>query len=266
MSQSLKNQAILAIHDSFNVLSSANDLSPRNAEVNETLTRLVRTLTQCQAPELVNFLMTAPELETERNLLPGLCAMAECEMEKYWSQKLAMQNACALSEFWYFPEYTALCDAELSLIKDRQFERISFLGAGALPLTGFILARHCPDSKIICVDYDAEASGMAEKLAHKVGLGKQVQMMAMNALEYIPQENELVICASLLQGRNAVYANLEGKGNAMIVRDCEGPYQYLYKPAELPSSKIFVERGKTGVDSKRINTSRYFEQVLKYAF
>ncbi len=265
MNAVLKVSAIQAIRDSFNILSSETDLSPANPLITETLTKLVRTLTQCQSPELVNFLMNAPELAMEREKLPVLCGLAECEMEKYWAVKLAEQPACNLAEFWYFPEYTALCAAELDLIKGQNFDRISFLGSGALPLTGFILARHCPDTKIVCVDYDTEASNMAAKLARKIGLGSQVEMLTMSATEYVPAKNELVICASLLQGSKTVYENLARSGNNMIVRDCEGPYQYLYKSAELPSNTLFVERAKTAIDSKRINTSRYYERAHHYA-
>lgn len=263
MFSQLKVQAVSAIRKSYEVLSAEQDLSPGNPKITENLTHLVRTLTQCQSSsELADFLLTTPELAAEREGLPVLCAAAECQMEKYWAKKLSQRNACDLAEFWYFPEYEALCEAELSLFKDKTFDRISFLGSGALPLTAFILARQCKDSQIICVDFDAEACELSRQLTRKVGLKDQVDIQWANASNYMPQGNELVICASLLVGRENVYKNLAvNAASALLVRDSEGVYQYLYKAAELPESN-FRQISKTGLDSKRINTSRYYEQEV----
>lgn len=253
----LKQEAIQAIQQSYALLSREQNLSPENERVTQSLTHLVRTLTRCQAPELTKFLMSTPELAKEREHLPVLCGLAECEMEKFWARRLISKTACDLAEFWYFPEYTELCRAEIDLFKQRKFSRISFLGAGALPLTAFLIAHHCPTTPVVCVDYDDEACGLAGQLSQKIGLKSRVDVQCMDALKYVPEENELVICASLLQGREEVYRRLDKHDCAIIVRDSEGPYQYLYKAAELPKP-AFREVSKTGVDSRRINTSRFF--------
>jgi hypothetical protein len=262
MLSALKEEAVSAIRQSYLVLTAAESLSPENERVTHCLTKLVRTLTRCQSPELTKFLLSTPELARERDQLPILCGLAECEMEKYWARYLISRPVCDLAEFWYFPEYTELCSAELDLFKTRhQFEQISFLGSGALPLTAFLLARHCPDTKIVCVDLDDEACDLSEQLSRKLGLKNQVEVRRMDALTYAPIDNELVICASLLQGREQVYRNLYNHDGALIVRDSEGPYQYLYKAAELPMPR-FREIAKTTINAKRINTSRYFERNM----
>lgn len=257
----MKQQVVAAIRQSYALLSREQNLSPDNAEVTQSLTHLVRTLTQCQSPELIKFLMDTPELAIERENLPALCGKAECEMEKYWARKLLSRPSCDLAEFWYFPEYTALCQAEIDLFKQHTFSRISFLGAGALPMTAFMLARHLPDTPIVCVDYDAEACELSKQLSKKIGLRDHVNVQWMDALSYTPVDNELVICASLLAGREEIYRKLDGHDCALIVRDSEGPYQYLYKAAELPQRLRFREIAKTSIDSMRINTSRYFVRV-----
>jgi hypothetical protein len=258
MFQVSKQRAMDAIRQSYALLSTEQNLSPHNERITRSLTHLVRTLTKCQSPELVRFLMDTPDLKTEREGLPALCGRAECEMEKYWARRLITRPACDLTEFWYFPEYTELCRAEINLFKQKEFSRISFLGAGALPLTAFLLARHCPKTKIACIDYDPEACVLAEQLSRKLGLKGRVSAHYMDALEYVPEGNELVICASLLQGREQIYRHLQGHDGALIVRDSEGPYQYLYKAAELPRHR-FREIAKTSADALRINTSRYYE-------
>ncbi len=257
MTSDLQAQAVAAIRQSFALLSREQNLSPDNQLVTSSLTHLVRTLTQCQSPELAKFLLSTPDLAAEREGLPILCGQAECEMEKFWARRLLSRTACDLAEFWYFPEYTELCSAELDLFKQRSFSRISFLGSGALPLTAFLLARHCPDTPVVCVDYDTEACDLAAQLGKKIGLKDRVAVDCMDALKYTPVENELVICASLLQGREEIYRRLDNRDCALIIRDSEGPYQYLYKAAELPKTR-FREVSKTKIDPRRINTSRFF--------
>lgn len=263
----LCQQTVSAIKNSHRLLSSEADLSPRNDKVTQSLTHLVRTLSGCQCDHLSEYLLTTPELEAERAELPDLCAEAECAMEKFWAQKLIAQTFCELHHFWYMPEYQELCSAEIKLLNGRSFDRISFLGSGALPLTAIFLARHARDSKIVCVDFDGEACDLSEQLIKKIGLSGRIEISHKNAVEYIPTNGELVICASLLQGREAVYKNIESqKGCSMIVRDAEGVYQFLYKPAVLPQ-RSFMEIAKTMLDSKRINTSRFYlqEEAARYA-
>jgi hypothetical protein len=252
-----QQQAVKAIQQSYSLLSKEQDLSPKNEAVTESLTNLVRTLTQCQEPALTKFLLTTPELEREREQLPDLCGQAECEMEKYWARRFIAGKACALEDFWYFPEYKELCLAEVDLFKKHDFDRISFLGSGALPMTAFFLAQQCPDLQIVCVDFDKEACDLAQQLCDKLGLSDRLTIKCMDAVKYEPVKNELAVCASLLEGKEAVYNHLDKHNCALIVRDSEGPYQYLYKAAVLPEA-CFREISKTKIDAHRINTSRFF--------
>ena len=261
----LQQNATLAIQDSYAVLSSEQDLSPHNPRITTSLTKLVSTLTQCQCPVMCEYLLTTSLLETERNQLPGLCGEAECEMEKYWARKLIAAHQPDLNDFWYIAEYKALCDAETNMIAGRLFNRISFLGAGALPLTAFFLAQNAPQAKIICVDYDAEACDLSAQLTRKIGLSDRIEIQQKDAAVYQPAENELVICASLLQNSQAVYANLEKRPDCdLLIRDAEGSYRFLYRQARLPSTS-FRQVCKTAVDSRRINTSRYYQPVARHA-
>ncbi len=252
-----RQQAVKAIQQSYSLLSKEQDLSPKNEAVTESLTTLVRTLTQCHEPGLAKFLLTTPELKREREQLPALCGQAECEMEKYWARRFIAGKARSLEEFWYFPEYKELCRAEVDLFKQHDFDRISFLGSGALPMTAFFLAQQCPDLQIVCVDFDKEACDLAQQLCDKLGLGGRLTIKCMDAVKYEPVKNELAVCASLLEGKEAVYQHLDKHGCALIVRDSEGPYRYLYKAAELPEP-CFHEVSKTKIDARRVNTSRFF--------
>lgn len=265
MLQARREEAASAIRQSFSILSAESNLSPKNERVTSSLTHLVRSLTQhSKSHEVTQFLLQTPDLKQERDKLPVLCGEAECEMEKFWAKRLTAQHKPRLEDFWYYPEYTELVHAEMALFGGRKFDSISFLGAGALPVTAFLLAQGNPQTKITCVDYDREACDLAAGLAHRLGLDDKIEILCMDALQYVPEQKELVICASLLQTREEVYKGLEKKDCSLIVRDSEGIYQFLYKSAELPEHG-FREIRKTGIDSRRINTSRYFERIKNAA-
>lgn len=255
--QNLHHDAVAAIRQSYQILSHESDLSPGNARITETLTQLVRTLTCCHhCPAVCDYLLTTPELATERACLPELCGRAECAMEKFWARKFIADAVPDLNQFWYMPEYEALCQAEMELFSHRSYARIAFLGSGALPLTAFMLARHFPAARVVCVDYDTEACALASALAQKLGIGIEVRQM--DAREYMPAENELVICASLLDGGQMIYDRLSQQRDCeLLLRDSEGSYRFLYKQAKLPQAR-FREISRTAIDGRRINTSRYF--------
>lgn len=257
--ENLRRTAFDAIRHSYHVLSRESDLSPHNAKITETLTHLVRTLTHCQhCPAVCEDLLNAPDLATERACLPELCGRAECAMEKFWARKFIADATPDLNQFWYMAEYRALCDAEMELFRHRSYARISFLGSGALPLTAFILAQRFPATKIVCVDYDAEACVLASTLAEKLEL--DIDVIRMDAKDYRPVVNELVICASLLCGGMTVYETLSRQPDCdLLLRDSESAYRFLYKQARLPEAH-FREVSKTGTDARRINTSRYYRQ------
>lgn len=254
---SLREDFIKAISTSYQLLSTAQDLSPNNKAVAKSIEDLIQKLTQCQSPALVQSLLNAPELKEARKYLPDLCAKADCETEKYWTRQMLAQPISDLSEYFNFPRYKELCAAEFNLFKDHSFERISFLGSGAMPMTAFMLAKMYPDVPIVCVDYDEEACKLSRQLCEKLGLQDRVTILHMKALDYTPADKELVFCAALLEGKKDVYAHLDKYNSALIVRDAEGPYQYVYKAAELPKAH-FQQVAKTEIDTRRINTSRFF--------
>ena len=255
-----RKYAAKAIRQSYALLQEEKNLSPENTRVTHSLTHLVRTLTRCHAGDTASYLINTPELQEERKYLPGLCGLAECEMEKYWAKKILSDRGSSLEDFWYHSEYCELCKAEISLLQGKMFDRISFLGAGSLPVTAFLLARSLPKTqKVVCIDNDAEACDLSHQLVQKLDLGRRMDVRCQEARHYIPAENELVICASLLQGHDDVYRQLKSYSCDLMVRNAEGVYQFLYKPAILPTEG-FSEMAKTAVDSKRINTTHYYER------
>ena len=259
----LREDFIKAISESYKLLSTTQDLSPNNQAVSRSIEALIQKLTQCRSPALTKSLLSAPELKAARKNLPDLCARADCAMEKYSARQILAQPSSDLSEYFNYGRYKELCDAEFDLFKDQAFGRISFLGSGAMPMTAFMLAQVHPDIPVVCVDFDEEACNLSRQLCEKFGLQDRITVLHMKAVDYIPAENELVFCAALLEGKKAIYKHLDRYNSALIVRDAEGAYQYVYKAAELPGAH-FRQVAKTKIDTRRINTSRFY--IHKPAF
>ena len=255
--------AIAFLKATHRTLAEQEDLSPNNPEVNNCLGALVATLRRWQAAGFGAELSGHPDLAEVAAGLPGLCGAAEGEMEKWWCRKILASpcpGAQALAAFWYLDEYRALCQSELALLGGRSAEHFAFLGSGALPLTAILLAQSGPGICVQCVDWDGEACELAARLIALLGLGNRVDVTEGDARDFRPPSGQTLICASLLHAPG-LYARLaEARAERLVIRDAEGAYRFCYRPAALPGDG-FVERGKSPISTRRINTSRYFEAV-----
>ncbi|MGB0085783.1 MAG: nicotianamine synthase family protein [Rhodomicrobiaceae bacterium] len=247
-----------ATHDT---LARQTDLSPDNGQVNACLGRLVAMLKGWHAAGFGHDLAEYPELSEVAQELPGFCARAEYEMEKWWCRRILASDcpgAQALAAFWYLDEYEALCRGELMLLGAGAGERFAFLGSGALPLTAILLARSRPHSCVTCVDCDESACELAERLIALLGFRRRIDVTCGDAEDYYPAKGEVLICASLLEAPGLFEKLRERQAERLIVRDAEGAYRFCYRPARLPRDG-FIERIKSPPSAERINTSRYFE-------
>jgi hypothetical protein len=247
-----------AIHDT---LHSQSDLSPENPKVNSCLSRLVATLQDWQRCGYGADLADHPDFAGLACSLPGLCAKAECEMEKWWCRRILASNCRgvqALAAFWYLDNYRSLCRAELDLLGHLHSGGFTFLGGGSLPLTAILLAQQLPDTEVTCIDCDGDACDMAHELVSLLGLSRQITIANSDARAWRPRADDTVICASLLDAPG-IFGHLDACSvKRVIVRDAEGPYRFCYRPAALPGPD-FVERAKSPLSAERINTSRFFE-------
>jgi len=254
--------AIAFLKATHRTLTEQEDLSPNNPEVNNCLGALVATLRSWQAAGFGAELSDHPDLADVAAGLPQLCGAAEAQMEKWWCRKILASpcpGAQALAAFWYLDEYRALCRSELALLGDRRAERFAFLGSGALPLTAILLAQSSPGVCVECIDRDGEACELAARLIALLGLGERVEVREGDARDYRPSAGETLICASLLHAPGLYACLAEARAERLLIRDAEGAYRFCYRPAPLPS-RGFVERAKSPISTRRINTSRYFER------
>ena len=248
------------LHEIYTLLVSQNDLSPNNVIVNNTLTKLVSTISNLQDVKNLDILHIIDKYNHLLAELPRLCACAEIEMEKWWCKRI-LDDKDTISNFWYLENYQNLVTAEQGLINNQKNTNLVFLGSGAFPLTAIIWARKFPDCKIKCIDHDKQACDLSQSLVRKVGLSNSISIYCEHSEQFKPNTDDIVLCASLLDIKD-LYQNLfQDKVSRIIVRDSEGLSRFIYQPSPKPPSEIYIQKRKTKTSSERINISRYYEIV-----
>ena len=240
------------------------DLSPRNPIVNQRLRALVRCLAGAQQRNEGPILAHLSALEAARTGLPALCSRAEGEMERFWARHFLAKHRPAVEDleaFWYFENYKALWAAERVLLGDAPIDRLVFLGSGPLPLTAIMAAAEPFIEGIVCVDSDAIACALSRALIEAFELRRRITVHHIPAQSFPYRADDLVLCASLIQGKAELYECLFKRGvGRFLVRDVEGAYRFLYEPAPLPNPAQFEHRAKTPASAACINTTRLFER------
>lgn len=255
-------RAVAYLHDTIRTLEAQTDLSPANPLVTYRLRGLVATLKTWQASGFRLDLVNEPALAETRTRLPQLCADAERAMEKWWCRKaLASRTpAATLADFWYLGNYSSLSRAETELAGPDRLRNTVFLGCGALPLTAILLAQADEHARLACVDADADACHLAYQLIRTLNLADRITVEHGRAESSGVPCGAAVICASLLDAPG-LYDHLADRGTArVLVRDVEGVFQWLYRPALLPGP-AFRETGRTAPSPQRINITRCFEAI-----
>src|SRR5262249_24551791 len=154
------------------------------------------------------------------------------EMERFWVERLLARRRLTLKdleEFWYYGNYEGLWALEQMLLGQDFIPRLVFLGSGPLPLTAVMAAFVQTIEKILCVDCDDAACELSSKLLQALGLESRVTIHRASAQSFDFSPHDLVICASLMEGKARLYDRLLRRGVAkFMVRDVEGAYRYLY--------------------------------------
>ena len=198
----MNTAAIRFLQTQHDFLSVQSDLSPANEGVNQCLNQLVAELSRWHGTPLFDSVIADSECSRLREALPDLCAQAEGEMEKWWAQRI-LSETCpamrALNSFWYMEHYKELCRDEIALLGKEKTQQVAFLGGGALPLTGLIMAMEQEDCSVRCIDCDEDACALAERLVQNLNLSNKVAIVQQRAEDFMPRPGETVIAASLLR-------------------------------------------------------------------
>ena len=171
--------------------------------------------------------------------LQEICAVAEGEMEKFWSKKIqfAQDPQKMLKSFIYYQNYEDLTGLEYALLA-RQIgflQQVLFVGSWALPLTAIILAQKWGVRSVL-IEKDEEAVELSRGLIEALGLQEKIAVVASDFLDYRWSETEYdaVILASLLFTSGDAEKLVDHltrcvKFRTCLVRTARGMRQLLYK-------------------------------------
>jgi hypothetical protein len=255
------------IRESYDVLEREEDLSPNNPKINETLARLVQTLSLEYTPQEETFLLNDPKIIERREKILEKLACAEGEMEFYWARKFCQQRDLSsqdLEKFWYWQNYLDLATGESQHLPKQAFmpdESLCFVGSGPLPLTAIVLNK-ITGRRITCVDIDPQACEISEFLLRKTGYANSIRVVQSSGEDYNYNKHPAVLLASLVPDKNAVLRRISESGQHCCVglRSAEKLHTLLYDPVDEGSEELshcqFTAR--TSHDPKIINTTLFY--------
>lgn len=179
-----KNELIQEFNDASQVLLRAQDLSPRNKAAEKAVLSLIDMC--IENSELV---AEQSQQMSEHDLLSLRRAFleADCEMEKYWSEKIIQSvgedEALSWDNFGIYPwfqDYPALYDFEKRAIEKTlgpitEDTTITYFGSGALPIIPLMLALET-GCQIKCVDINDGAVNLSTRLIDKMGLSDKISV------------------------------------------------------------------------------------------
>ena len=174
--------------------------------------------------------------------LQEVCAVAEGEMEKFWSKKIqfAQDPQKMLKSFIYYQNYEDLAGLEYALLASQNagFGKVLFVGSWALPLTAIILAQNWWVCSVL-IERDEEAVELSRGLVQALGLEDKITIKKTDFLVYFEDDShyDAVILASLLftsgdteELVTHLVKNIKFKN--CLVRTVRGMRQLLYKKVD----------------------------------
>ncbi len=262
--------AVRAVQDSYAVLMREDDLSPNNIHVNDTLGRLVRTLSDDYSDDEVRHVLSNPQIKSMRGGMLEKLSQAESAMELYWSCKLGNKPEITqndLETFWYWKNYQDLVAEEARYFPTQPYtpnESICVVGAGPLPLTAIVLSQQT-GKKVTCVDIDEAACTAAERFVSKAGLKESIDVVCTDGALHNFRLHPHVLLASLVPNKGDVIRRVhETSHNPCIaIRSAERLHTLLYDPVD----ETDPELGKCSLSFRTsyrpdiINTTLFYQGV-----
>lgn len=169
-----------------------------------------------------------------------ICAEAEFEMEKFWSEKVAKSEKPdeEIKNFPYLKNYIDLTNLEFLNAKflKSDIKNVLFIWSWPLPMSAIILAK---DFWIKCslVDISPEAIELSKKLIENLNLSSYFSFIISDIKDFKTEENfDLVYWASLVFWNNKQEKILKSINNLnfskLLVRSSHWARKILYKQIE----------------------------------
>lgn len=173
--------------------------------------------------------------------LYALCATGEYAMEKHWGERIrtAAQPLDELRQFPYWQNYLKLTRLEVAALRreNPNMRRVLFVGAGPLPLTAYIMAKHYK-LDVTNLDIDGDATCCAAAWMERIlGVGT-LPCLHTDVMHYTDFAGYDAVVMAALVGldigtKQRVLAHLHqhmSPQQTLLVRSARGLRSLLYPP------------------------------------
>lgn len=227
------------LHDSLACHHAQQGTLAPCANTNRLFGQLVDMAVQPTGRHVAN--QVIDDLAASRTLasLYQICATGEYALEHHWGQRIrqAARPLAELRAFPYWQNYLKLAQLEVKALRraNPSTGRVLFVGAGPLPLTAFIMAKHY-GLAVTNLDIDGDAACCAAAWMERIlGVGSLPchHMDVMNFSDF--GQYDAVVLAALVgldaQAKRRVLRHLHThlhEGQTLLVRSVQGMRRLLY--------------------------------------
>jgi ribosomal protein S18 acetylase RimI-like enzyme len=164
--------------------------------------------------QLEQFILSTPQDGTKANAVldgisPEMLARTN-EAYCFWQTRLEDQFAhrfvkggLTLQDYFLYERFSALVKRELALISRSAFQRILFLGSGALPISALLLHAEM-GVPVHCVARDSSAIEISRKAVESYGARGAVTVLGAKDSDYDIQNYDLIVVGILFRPKKSI--------------------------------------------------------------
>jgi ribosomal protein S18 acetylase RimI-like enzyme len=192
--------------------------------------------------QMEQFILSAPQDGTKpETVLDGIApeTLARTnEAYRFWQTRLEEQFAhrvvkdgLALQDYLLYERFSALVKGELALTSRTAFQRILFLGSGALPISALLLHSET-GAPVDCVARDSSAIELSRKVVESYGVGGAVTVLGGEDSDYDIQNYDLIVIGILFKPKKSVLKTIRKRsqpGCQVLCRTSRGIGQVIYE-------------------------------------
>lgn len=253
----------------YHVLTSQQDLSPRNVRVNSCLTDFVAAVMDWENKGQAEQILSDKKVAESRPRLLEALSEAEFQMEAYFARDFLDRDSLALEDledFWYRDCYKNLTSAELTALNEAgvhldENSSVTFIGSGPMPLTALDFYLQTGAS-VTCVDNDPQAIAQSGQMIRKLGLEDKIDFICADGADIDTFGSDLVFIASLVTGKDSMLQKIRTTSPQAVVgvRSVEDLNVLLYDPVDPKEVTKFDYEyiAKSAAEADTINTTLFF--------
>ena len=261
------------IDDVFEVLKGTEDLSPRNFDIDASLTKLVSMCLMPQPDSVTTAVLASEHVKQLSRPMWQFLSGAEFEMESWWAQRFVSEAVSleGTKAFWYRQNYQELTQLELSHLesignrpgqKASKSDHLVFVGGGPLPFSAMEYSLQTGAGvKITIVEQNLRAVQLSRALLKQLGF-KNIQVEHATGDQFDYNGVTHLVIAALVQNYEPVILRAMKQTNPAVigVRSATGLRSILYAPLDFDMKKVGLKStGSSPVNQRVINTLLTFE-------